>query len=349
MRNVGRREAAEHIELVTEGLHKIRLEHTATREQFNAGIRYLKNQLAGQKRTTDEERQAKYEARKEASSVKEEIKRLRQVCDNGYDKAQELRNTVASKNKSIAELNTQLDKERENAASAYQSGYNAGKEAARQAQQPADPSPNAPPTTEPVRDGLRQAWLHSLMLISTTGSAMYLSLSKALAVNDRPTISRLLAADARFGAPALHLAALFGDIELAKLLLGRGAAVNEVCDARSEKPGRRVHGVTAMHLAIAAHRHDMIRHLHHAGAKFTAPHLKHGKRATAPPRWLVSGRFLDMFGDDTAEVASVLRLLKRLGWNKYDGLNDRYENMRSIAERELQGRVELQKAILAEL
>ncbi|KAM3417475.1 hypothetical protein BST61_g5719 [Cercospora zeina] len=279
----------------------------------------------------------------------EEIKRLREMCTQGEAKIKELNDKISTTNMSITQLHKDLDKEKHNASSAYEAGHKAGLEAARQARPPANPFFAPPHPMAPGRAEIRQARLRSLMLTSKTGSTLPEPLLQALVHNDKPSVSRLLAASPQVGAPALHIAALFGDVDFAKSLLARGASVNEVCDARSEHSGRALNGVTPMHLAIAAQRPDMIRFLRYAGGSFSAPRLRSGQRTTAPPLWLVCCRFLNMFGDDTAKVIGVLRLLKQLGWNKHNELNCKNEDMRMVVWRELGGRVELRNAILAEL
>lgn len=297
----------------------------------------VKNNLADQKRVTEKESTAKTGAIEGAFNHGKRREPLGKTCSEQAEKITGLDEPITSKNGSILRSKKALEQEKESVTARHQD--------ARQAQQPGTPSPSPPRTSE---SELRQAWLNSLNLTSTAGSNISSSLQEALVHSDKQRASCLLAADAQVGAPALHMAALFGDVELAKFLIARGAAVNEPCDAHSEKQGRFVHGVTPMHLAIATQNEKMIRYLHHTGGKFTRLHLRH-QRTTAPPLWLVSSRWLNMFGENTAKVVGILKLLKRLGWEKEDKLNKQHENMRTIVQRELKGRPVLQKAVLAEL
>ncbi|PPJ51113.1 hypothetical protein CBER1_07908 [Cercospora berteroae] len=303
----------------------------------NVKIESLKNDLADPKCTTDRGSTTKNAAIEEASADKRRYDPLEKTRKKQNEKIAGPDETTTSKKESITRSKKALEHEKEGATAMQQD--------ARQAQQPGPPPPSPPQTSE---SELRQAWLNCLNLTSTAGSTISSSLQEALVHSDKQSASCLLAADAQVGAPALHMAALFGDVELVKFLIARGAAVNEPCDASSEKSGRSVHGVTPMHLAVATQNEEMIRYLHHTGGKFTRPHLRH-QRTTAPPLWLVSSRWLNMFGEDTAKVVSVLKLLKELGWDKGDKLNRKHENMRTIVQRELKGRPVLQKAILAEL
>ncbi|CAK1366097.1 unnamed protein product [Cercospora beticola] len=303
-------------------------------------VESVKNNLADQKRATEKEGTTKNGAIEGASTHKKRGEPLDKTSMKQNEKITGLDETTTSKNESITRSKKALEQEKESATAKQQD--------ATEAQQPGTPPPRPPQTSDSVNVELRQARLNSLNLTSTKGSTISQSLRKALVHSDKQRASCLLAADAQVGAPALHMAALFGDVELAKFLIARGAAVNEPCDAHSEKQGRFVHGVTPMHLAIATQNEKMIRYLHHTGGKFTRLHLRH-QRTTAPPLWLVSGRWLNMFGEDTAKVVGVLKLLKDLGWNKEDKLNRKHENMRAIVQRELKGRPVLQKAVLAEL
>ncbi|GIZ47507.1 hypothetical protein CKM354_001059600 [Cercospora kikuchii] len=303
-------------------------------------IECLKNNLADQKRATEKEGTTKNGAIEGASTHRTRDEPLKKTRKKQNEKTEGPNETTTGKKESVPRSKDALEQEKESVTAAQQD--------ARQAQQRGTPPPSTPQTSKSFNVELRQARLLSLNLTSTAGSSISPSLQQALVHSDKQSASCLLAANAQVGAPALHMAALFGDVELAKFLIARGAAVNEPCDAQSEKPGRSVHGVTPMHLAFATQNEEMIRYLHHTGGKFTRPHFRH-QRTTAPPLWLVSSRWLNMFGEDAAKVVGVLKLLKYLGWNTEDKLNKNHENMRTIVQRELKGRPVLQKAVLAEL
>lgn len=75
------------------------------------------------------------------------------------------------------------------------------------------------------------------MLTPTNASTMSSSRKKALIFGDKQTIASVLAREPLVGASALHRAALFGDVQVAKLLVARGLPVNGLCNAQSEQPG----------------------------------------------------------------------------------------------------------------
>ncbi|KAI5364677.1 Putative ankyrin repeat-containing domain superfamily [Septoria linicola] len=351
--SIGRREVAEDIEIVLDDLYKIRKQHDLVLQRQNAAIMSLRKDLANQTNATEKERIAKDEARKLALDSRKTSDRLKDTLGIRNDTIEQSKVTLASKNASIAKLNASLDHEKANAQSAYHLGFDTGHHAAQTNKQPPPQPAQRSETPEErvpmINVTLRERWLNDLMLEPTTGPGMSSSLKKALILGDKRTVKSMIATNTWLGAPALHLAALFGDVEMAKALVAQGVHVNSICNARSEKPGKLVHGVTPLHLAVAAHQKPMIRYLCSIGGSLSAPALGRGTRSSAPPLWLISKRSLNMAGDEAKDIVGVVRLLKQLGWDSDAQLNDDGDDMRSLARKKLGGRVELQSALLAEL
>lgn len=345
LENIGRREVAQDIGIVLNDLYRLRQHYDLLVQQHEATVRSLRKEVASQRVIIENERIAKDDARKLAQQSYRRVNELATAIALKDTSIGQLNDTVASKNSSIAKLNKDLDREKANTKAAYINGFNAGQQAAKKPPMVKKPEPD-----RPVIDVmLRQSWLNNLMLTPTTASTMSSSLKKALILGDKQTVASVLAREPLIGAPALHMAALFGDVEVAKLLVARGVPVNGICDAQSEKFGQLVHGVTPMHLAIGAQHGDMVRYLHSVGGTFFASDAGRGKRSSAPPLWLISKRWLNMVGDDPKRIVSILRTMKKLGWNTNASLNEGGDTMRSLARKNLSGRIELQSAVLAEL
>lgn len=206
--------------------------------------------------------------------------------------------------------------------------------------------PPHPPTLDPLKRG---EWLNSLKLTNPTNERLDPSLDQAIRSGDVQKVSQILITSRpRPVAPALHMAALFNEADIAKLLIQHGASVFEICEAESEthKP---IHGVLPMHCAIGAQNDEMIRLLKDKGADFKATTTPVNKRhrVSAPPLWLISDRWLRTTGkDDAASVLRILATMKELGWSKRDKLNEDGDRMAELVEKLKTSRPQLRRAVL---
>lgn len=193
----------------------------------------------------------------------------------------------------------------------------------------------------------RDRWLSQLD-IQPSPYHMATSLKEALRSGKVDLVRSVLRAERNVPTPALHMVALFGDVQIAKLLLDKGMDVNGTCTVKSAKAGEHtVHGVTPMHCAIGAQHNDMIKLLASRGGSFLMAPASSGHRTSAPPLWLISKRWLDMTcKDDAASVVAVLKTMEESGWNVQAKLNKDGDSMATRAGKELNDRQALKRAVL---
>ena len=162
---------------------------------------------------------------------------------------------------------------------------------------------------------VRRRWLNALEL-STREAA----LGDAITSGDLEATKVLLASTASTE-KALHVAALFGETEIAKLLIEKGSKSDDTCKtAKLSKGDTRSHShnhcVTPLHLAIAAQQHDMIRLLDNDSACWDEQETwVSGSRVviSAPPRWLFFEEWLRLIGcTDPMEVVRTVDTLRAL-------------------------------------
>jgi hypothetical protein len=192
----------------------------------------------------------------------------------------------------------------------------------KQPKRPKQPSTEAPlePTTLPERPKrapretrisipTRKAWLEELGIEHLVKNTEY---KDALIRGDLEAVRSLI--DRKVPSNfTLHWAALFGDVEIAQLLIDTGTRkVGEKCTTSSENGYGTCNNITPMHLAILARRQVMIRCLDKRDAGFGRVRKPDGKLATAPPRWLLVDR-LPGLGLDGVEA--TIDTLLSLRWN----------------------------------
>ncbi|KAF7191761.1 hypothetical protein HII31_06806 [Pseudocercospora fuligena] len=208
--------------------------------------------------------------------------------------------------------------------------------------------PPTPPRTPVVDMKSRDALLTELNLTTNPGQELSWRMKQAIITgNQRDVASRIDNGD-HVVPPALHLAALFNELEIAKMLVERGNAnVNGQCTCNSSKPGKSVYGVTPMHLAIGARNVKMIQYLAKNGGNFGRQAAGAGQRFSAPPLWLLNERWLSKPGNaEPQKVVTVLATMKDCGWDTYARLNEDGQTMKDLAKKNLASRTALQGAVL---
>lgn len=205
------------------------------------------------------------------------------------------------------------------------------------------PPQQTPATPLPVDIKYRENLLTELNLTTNPKQQLSWRLKQAIVTgNQRDVASRIDNGD-HVGPPALHLAALFDELEIAKLLVERGSAdVNGQCTCNSSKPGLSVYGVTPMHLAIGAQNVKLIRYLARKKGFFGRQ-----KRHSAPPLWLLNERWLSKPGNDNPQkMRSVLETMQDCNWDTNARLNEDGKRMRDLAKTQLVSRPALQRVVL---
>jgi len=150
-------------------------------------------------------------------------------------------------------------------------------------------------------------------------------LGKAIISGDRQEVEVILRStrSVRRTGEALHIAALFGEVQIATKLLAAGEKVNSSCTTKTREPNGLCYNVTPLHLAIGAQQDQMIRFLVGHGARMQVDNFHPGPtKASAPPLWLLSERWLTLTGcNDPQKVTGTLNCLISLGWDLNFRLN----------------------------
>lgn len=207
------------------------------------------------------------------------------------------------------------------------------------------------PTGRVIDKATRISWLRDLNLhmnYTSTDPTSASRLQNAIINSDLNSVREALSTNpVLHSSPCLHLAALFGDLDIVRALLDYGVRPNVNCSGRSFRQGD-LHGITPMHLAIGAQHDSVIRLLRRRGASFSAFNSK----IAAPPKWLVSERWLKMLDRAATgqSTVGILRTLKELGWDQQRVVDPKGRDMRA-ALRELDhcGFLEVQVAVRVEL
>ncbi|KXT15635.1 hypothetical protein AC579_5827 [Pseudocercospora musae] len=207
--------------------------------------------------------------------------------------------------------------------------------------------PPTPPRTPAVDRKSRDALLTELNLTTNPGQELSWRMKQAVVTGNQKDVASRIDNGDHVGPPALHLAALFNELEIANLLVERGGAnVNGQCTCNSSKSGKSVYGVTPMHLAIGARNVKMIQYLAKNGGNFGRQAAGAGQRYSAPPLWLLNERWLSKPGNaEPQKVVTVLATMKDCGWDTYARLNDDGRTMKDLAKN-LASRPALQGAVL---
>jgi ankyrin repeat protein len=185
---------------------------------------------------------------------------------------------------------------------------------------------------KPVDKDTRRRWLEEFQLDQVNEA-----FRDAIIDSDERKVKDLIAAG-NMPERSLHLAALFGEIEIARMLIESGRGVDEVCKIaklrqdvklrrRQSRAGSYNIWVTPMHLAIGAQQQEMIRLLAQSGAKLgispTSKREDPERRATAPPRWLLSKEVLRLIEyREAQDVIQTVVSLTDVQWN----INDRLDH-----------------------
>ncbi|KXT01471.1 hypothetical protein AC578_9533 [Pseudocercospora eumusae] len=208
--------------------------------------------------------------------------------------------------------------------------------------------PPTPPRTPVVDMKSRDALLTELNLTTNPGQALSWRMKQAIITGNQKDVASRIDNGDHVGPPALHLAALFNELEIASLLVERGGAnVNGQCTCNSSKPGKSVYGVTPMHLAIGARNVKMIQYLAENGGNFGRQAAGARQRYSAPPLWLLNERWLSKPGHaEPQKVVTVLATMKDCGWDTYARLNEDGQTMEDLAEKKLASRPALHGAVL---
>lgn len=209
---------------------------------------------------------------------------------------------------------------------------------------PKDPKDAFPPTVPQLK---RTEWLARLKLTPNEGEFLDPSLEQAIRSSDAQKVSQILASSPspRVVAPALQIAALSNDIQIATMLLKYNPALTKSHCTGKTDDNKNLYGVLPMHCAIGAQHPAMIRLLRDYGADLFA--VTHTKRVSAPPLWLVSERWLGLTGkDDSASVIEILELLRTMGWRKGDKINREGYRMKDVVDINLVSRPVLRRKLL---
>jgi len=169
----------------------------------------------------------------------------------------------------------------------------------------------SPPTELQPDAPIRESWLQELNI------DVRADYRAAIARSDKGEVQKLLRAN-KSASGALHVAALFNEVEIAKILLEAGSNINATCRMvrLTENPNRPdgwAYTLTPLHVAIGAHQREMIRFLKGKGASLGVPQRSSQdpkKAPMAPARFLLSKGWLRMSRcEDVKEVAATLDVL----------------------------------------
>lgn len=169
----------------------------------------------------------------------------------------------------------------------------------------------SPPTELHPNASTRESWLQELNI------DVRADYRAAIARSDKGEVQKLLRAN-KTASGALHVAALFNEVEIAKILLEAGSNINATCRMvrLTENPARPdgwVYTLTPLHVAIGAHQREMVRFLKQQGASLGIPQRSSQdphKAPMAPARFLLSKGWLRMSRcEDVKEVAATLDVL----------------------------------------
>ncbi|KAK5673974.1 hypothetical protein LTS10_013260 [Elasticomyces elasticus] len=191
--------------------------------------------------------------------------------------------------------------------------------------------------TQPDRD-TRKTWLQDLGLDFAARSRLQSAIATgdlgAFDFDDFP-VANLPISSCKY---RLHLMALFGETTMARTLLNTSPAVpalvNESCVIQKKLAAQETTFVTPLHLACGARQEGMVRPLLANGASLNYD----GVTTTAPPLWLLSGRWLALVNHDQAaltrsrwhlssspkQAKDIIRIIEALtdhGWNVNSSLN----------------------------
>ncbi|KAK5113030.1 hypothetical protein LTR85_011052 [Meristemomyces frigidus] len=191
---------------------------------------------------------------------------------------------------------------------------------------------NSEPRPKVISEWTRRKWLSELGLQGKNSV-----FEEAIVRGDAEQVAALLGQRKRTNF-ALHLAALFGEVEIATLLIRHGSKVGETC--KTVNGSSHCKFVRPLNLAIGARQHAMIRFLDQQNAKFglskpegvTTRAMSEAHPHSAAPRWLLSPRWLKLTKcDNPQEVNTVVDTLLSLRWNIDAPLNGDGDTMLDIA------------------
>jgi tetratricopeptide (TPR) repeat protein len=223
---------------------------------------------------------------------------------------------------------------------------------------PAAPE-NPPDPIRPVDKDTRRRWLKEFQLDKVDKAFRDAIIdSNERRVKDLVTVGKM-------SKKSLHLAALFGEVEIARILIESGRGVDEVCrtaklgqDAKLRRRQRRADGyniwVTPMHLAIGAQQQGMIRLLAQYRARLGIPSTNKRedpeRRATAPPRWLLGKEVLRLIEcREAQDVIQTVVSLTNVQWNINDGLDHEGRTMLDFAHELEDDRFGFKSAVISRL
>lgn len=245
------------------------------------------------------------ETRSEINDIGEDQKkRTIQLIKDYEDKLEAHENKLKRRNSEIKALQRQL------------SDLKSGRTPAPPPPRPRDPPPRpSPPPSSPRRvipTSIRRDWLRRLELLNESSSYQI-----AIINSDVGEVRHLLNRRRQVPESALHVAALFGEVEIADLLLkDRSSSINvnqttKVARLSSNLGDNQFHsyGVTPMHVAVGAQQHEMIRFLCSQGGSLHKPSNIDKNKPVGPPRYLLLEGWLDMIGcRDPMEVIRTVDL-----------------------------------------
>lgn len=209
--------------------------------------------------------------------------------------------------------------------------------------QPRPPPPTTPPGAEnphrstPLATSTINAWLKELKIHNVCPIEDDILKGKVRIVSSAGPRDLKL---------ALHIAALTDNIEIAQILINKDSSLlNAKCTTRSSSDSDNP-GITPLHLAIAAQRHDMIRFLIGQGASLKVP--SRDGSYTAPPRWLLGEAWLErMTSTGASGVVQTMETLLATGrWSVGADVNNDGKTMLDVAKI-IKNRPETKRAAVA--
>lgn len=187
------------------------------------------------------------------------------------------------------------------------------------------PSARPPPDQDDRRNILRVLNLHTHPP----------ALEDAMVRGDLAAVQTILGPEDLTWRPSrsLHIAALFGETEMAEALIRKNGSVNGLCTTTSARPGALSHNVTPLHLAIGARHEAMIRLLvRHGAGLLPSDFVMGSSRASAPPLWLISERWISLTRcTDPQEIIDIMQVLISLGLDINAPLNLEGQTMLRLA------------------
>lgn len=166
----------------------------------------------------------------------------------------------------------------------------------------------------------RRMWLQELQLHCSPND-----LEEAIISGDRQEVEVILRSTRSVRRPgeALHIAAFFGEVQIATKLLAAGKKVNSSCTTKTRGPNGICYNVTPLHLVIGAQQDQMIEFLVGHGARMqvdnfsSRPHsdfctaVMVAEREVVDPDWMQGSQ----------KVIGTLNCLISLGWGLNSQLN----------------------------